>query len=72
MKAGPHRIVVGLPEDTIAVKKEITLVEGAVNNLVVEPKYGSKPGMRRPRAYSTTSFMEGIRSIHLTLNGREI
>jgi len=72
LKAGPHRIVVGLPEDTVAVKKEITLVEGAVNNLVVEPKYGSKPGMRRPRAYSTTSFTEGIRSIHLTLNGREI
>jgi len=71
MKAGTHKVVVALPDDEIAVAKEIALNEGDRNNLVVEPIYSSSPGKRRP-GVSTTSFKEGIRSISLTLNGREI
>ncbi len=72
LKAGPHRIVVALPDDGIAVEREIILTEGKVNSLVLEPVYSTKPGKRRLGTYGTTSFTEGIRSIRLTLNGREI
>jgi len=72
MKAGTHKVVVALPDDEVAVAREITLAEGDVNNLVVEPIYSTKPGKRRPGMYNTTSFTEGIRTIKLMLNGREI
>ena len=72
LKAGTHRVVVALPDDEIAVAREITLVEGNMNNLVLEPIYSTKPGKRRLGVYSTTSFREGIRAFRLMLNGREI
>lgn len=72
LKAGTHRIVVALPDDGVAVEREITLTEGKANSLVLEPVYSTKPGKRRLETHSTTSFTEGIRSIRLTLNGREI
>lgn len=72
LKAGTHRIVMALPDDGIAIEREITLVKGKANNLVLEPTYSTKPGKRRPASYSTTSFTEGIRSIGLILNGQSI
>lgn len=72
LKSGTHKIVVALPDDEIAVAREITLVEGNMNNLVLEPIYSTKPGKRRLGTYSTTSFREGIRTLRLMLNGREI
>jgi hypothetical protein len=72
LKAGTHRIVVALPDDGIAVEKVITLVEGNVNSLVLEPVYCSTSISRRPGAYGATNFKEGIRGIRLTLNGRGI
>jgi len=72
LKAGTHRVVVALPDDEIAVAREITLVEGNMNNLVLEPIYSTKPGKKRLGMYGTTSFTEGIRAIRLMLNGREI
>lgn len=72
LKSGTHKIVVALPDDEIAVAREITLVEGNMNNLVLEPIYSTKPGKRRLGMYSTTSFREGIRAFRLMLNGREI
>jgi len=72
LRAGTHRIVVALPDDGIAVEREINLNEGKVNHLVLEPIYSSKPGKRRVGTYSTTGFMEGIRSIRLNLNERDI
>ena len=72
LKAGTHRIVVALPDDGVAVEREITLIEGKVNSLVLEPVYSTKPGKSRREPQSTTSFTEGIRSIRLTLNGRKI
>lgn len=72
LKAGPHKVVVALPDDEIAVAGEITLSEGYRNSLVVEPIYSTKPSKRRPGMYSTTSFTEGISSLRLKLNGKEI
>ncbi len=72
LKAGIHKVVVALPDDEIAVAREITLNEGDRNNLVVEPIYSTKPGKSRPGMYSTTSFTEGVRSLRLMLNGKEI
>ena len=72
LKAGLHKVVVALLDDEIAVAREIILNEGERNSLVVEPVYSTKPGKRRPGTYSTTSFTEGIRSLRVMLNGKEI
>jgi len=72
LKAGPHRVVVALPDDEVAVAREITLSDGTANTLVVEPIYSTVPGKRPPRHLTTTSFKEGIRSLRLMLNGKEI
>lgn len=72
LKSGTHRIVVALPDDGIAIEREITLVEGNANSLALEPIYSTKTGKRRLEMRSTPSFMEGIRTIRLILNGREI
>lgn len=72
LKAGIHRMVVAIPDDGIVVEKNITLSEGSSNDLVLEPIYKTTPGMRRPGAGSTTSFMDGIRDIRLMFNGRRI
>lgn len=72
LKAGTHRIVVALPDDGIAIEREINLVEGNVNNLVIKPIYSATPGNKRPASYNNTSFMKGIIGYGLTLNGREI
>lgn len=72
LRAGTHRIIVAIPDDGIAVEREIALVEGNVNNLVLEPIYNKTPGKWRPEAYSKTSFKEGIRGVRLTLNGQNI
>jgi hypothetical protein len=71
LKIGTHKVVVALPDDEIVVAREIVLIDGKVNHLVVEPVYSSAPGQRRP-GVSTTSFKQGIRTIRLTLNGQDI
>lgn len=73
LKAGTHRVVVALPNDGIVVEREVVLTDGDVNNLVIEPVYGSVPRKRLPGTYSsTTSFKEGIRTVMLVLNGRNL
>lgn len=72
LKSGTHRVVVAFPDDGIAVEREITLFEGKVNRLIVEPVYSTKAGKRLPGMYSTTSFTEGIRTIRLMLNDLQI
>jgi hypothetical protein len=62
---------VALPDDKIDVEREITMAEGNVNHLVVEPIYSTKAEKRRP-GVSLTSFKEGLISIRLTLNGLKI
>lgn len=72
MKPGTHRIVVALPDDRVAVERELTLSKGNVNSLVIEPIYSTKAGKRRPSIYTPTNFTEGIRSFRLKLNGKEL
>lgn len=72
LKAGLHKLVVALPDDEVAIAREITLKEGDHNNLVVEPIYSTKPGKRQPGTYTTTNFREGIRSLRIMLNGKEV
>ena len=72
LKAGLHKLVVALPDDEIAVAREITLKEGDHNSLEVEPIYSTKPGKRQPGTYTTTNFREGIRSLRIMLNGKEV
>lgn len=72
LKAGMHKIIVALPEEGIAVEREVELDEGKTNDLVLEPVYGMTARKRVPASYGTTSFKEGIKGIRLTLNGRKI
>ena len=72
LRAGTHRIVVALPADGIAIEKEINLIEGNANRLVLEPIYGTTPGKKCLEAYGATSFKKGIRTLRLMLNGRKI
>ncbi len=72
LKAGIHRMAVVIPDDGIVVERNISLFEGNSNNLVLKPIYKTTPGMRRPGAGSTTSFMDGIADVRLMLNDREI
>lgn len=72
LRAGLHTISLEIPEDGIAVTREVTLVAGEVNNLVVKPLYGQNPGMRRSGSITPTSFKQGIKGVRLFLNGREI
>jgi len=72
LKAGSHKIIVAIPHDGVAVEKEVNLVEGSANSLVLEPVYYSAPVTRRSSAYGATHFKKGIRGIRLTLNGQGI
>jgi hypothetical protein len=72
LKAGIHKIIVALPDDEIAIEREITLLDKSNNSLVVEPIYGASPGIQQPGYYGVTSFMEGVKRLRLTLNGQEI
>lgn len=71
VKAGTHRTVMAIPADAVAVEKEITLVEGSRNTLVLEPVYGKMPVRSRPWNYNSTDFKEGIRSLRVVFNGKE-
>jgi len=71
LKPGSHRLVVALPDDQVAIARELELKEG-LNTLEVEPVYGQKTGAGRPRNVQARSFSEGIRSLKITLNGRVI
>jgi hypothetical protein len=71
LKPGPHRIVVVVPADSIAMEREITLSEGD-NNLALEPVYGAAAAKRRPGFYGVTSFNEGLKGFRVIFNGRPI
>ena len=72
LKAGVHKIIVALPNDEIAIEREITLTDGSSNRLVMEPVYGAVMIKQRPVFYGATSFKEGLKRLRLTLNGQDI
>lgn len=75
LKAGNYKIFMAIPDNGIALKKEITIAEGDVNNLVIMPIYNDKTspvknsGDRRP---GVRNFKEGIGGLKLTFNSRSI
>lgn len=71
LKPGVHRLVVGLPDDQVAVAKDLNL-KAELNTLELEPVYGQKIGAGRPRNDRARSFTEGIRSFRVILNGKEV
>lgn len=69
LKAGPHRIAVAIPDDDIVIVKEVVLLEGISNILVLEPVYGGKPVRQRHGLYGPESFSEGVKGFREYLNG---
>lgn len=73
IKAGSHHIIIAISEDNIAIEREITLLDGTANNILLEPIYRGtairKPGLGM---LGSTSFHEGIRSFIIKLNGTTI
>ena len=72
LKAGSHAVVVALPADVIAVEKEIALVEGSANSLIMEPIYGAVTEKKRPSSNKSTGFRKGISRIIMNFNGRHL
>jgi hypothetical protein len=70
--AGAHRVGVAFPADGLVAEREISLSADETYALTVEPVYGSVPGKQRPGTYGLRSFKEGIKSIRLLLNGKNI
>lgn len=72
IKPGPHKIAVAIPSDDLAIEQEINIAEGGIHKLAIEPIYSSTQVNQRPTNYCLTSFMQGIRSMRLLLNGKTI
>jgi hypothetical protein len=70
LKPGRHRIVVALPEDEVAVEREIMVAEGGANSLNITPMYGSV--RRRVGFYGVTSHKDGIKGLKVFLNGKQM
>ncbi|MBJ6800077.1 hypothetical protein [Geomonas propionica] len=72
LKAGTHQMVVALPDEGVSVKRSITLEEGRLHTLVVEPVYSAKAEKRRPGLFGSATFKEGVRSFRLILDGKQL
>ncbi|MBJ6723720.1 hypothetical protein [Geomesophilobacter sediminis] len=72
VKAGTHKLVVGLPGDDINIEKEISLAEKSRNTLVLEPVYRLTARAQRIGFYGESSFNEGIKGFKLVLNGEAL
>lgn len=75
LKAGVHKLFVALPEDGVAVEKEIALQDGSDNNLELEPVYHSakKKGIR-DSVYieGDPSFYKGVRGLVVIFNDQTL
>ncbi len=72
LKAGIYKLIIALPDDNIAVAREITLVGGSANRLAVEPVYGTKRSGGRMSMGTDKDYKEGIRGLQLILNGKAL
>lgn len=72
LKAGMHNLVIALPDDNVAVAREITLVGGSANRLAVEPVYGTKRSGGRMTMGVDKDYKEGIKGFQLILNGKAL
>lgn len=73
LKPGIYKVVVALPADDLVAEREVIVADGKNSALTVEPIYGSIPGKKRAgTSGSLMSFKQGIKSIHILLNGKDI
>jgi hypothetical protein len=71
LQTGAHRVVVGLPDDGVAVEREVVLPGGRVSDLIVEPVYGKETPLKA-LPNGSRNFKEGIVGVRVTLNGKEL
>jgi len=73
LKPGTHRLIVALPENGIAIDKEITLLPESDNELKLEPVYAAKPVQQtKPAQYFNRHFFYGIGGLSFVLNGKAL
>jgi len=72
VKTDSRRIIIAIPEDNIAVERNLALKEGSVNVLVLEPIYGTTSPTGRPTHYCPTGFLSGVDGFRLVLNGSSL
>ncbi|OGP34564.1 MAG: hypothetical protein A2X88_07445 [Deltaproteobacteria bacterium GWC2_65_14] len=75
LKAGVHRLFIALPEDGVAIEKEILLKDGSDNILRLEPVYRSakKAGVRNSvYIKGEPSFARGIQGFVVRLNDQTL
>ena len=72
LPAGRHRIILSLPDDGIAVSREIDLDAGSVNSLVIGPDYNVNGSARKTMVKRNSDFRAGIKGLRLTLNGAQL
>ncbi len=72
LKAGTHKLIIALPDDNVAVAREITLAGESANRLAVEPVYGTKRSGGRMTMGVDKDYKEGIKGLQLLLNGKAL
>ncbi len=74
IKAGVHKLFVALPEDNVAIEKDLVLKDGTSNTVRIDPIYGSSElgGTPGQGLFSSSSFMYGITGFWVFLNHDEI
>ncbi|MBT0665576.1 hypothetical protein KI809_14805 [Geobacter pelophilus] len=69
LASGKHQLIVSLPDDGIAVAREIVLDEKTINSVRIEPVYNSRSGSQRSSTVPVADFHEGIKGVKVTING---
>jgi hypothetical protein len=69
LASGKHRLIVSLPDDGIAVARDIMLDEKTINSLRIEPVYNSRSGSQRSSTVPVADFHEGIKGLKVIING---
>jgi hypothetical protein len=72
LTTGTHWIIVALPGDRVAVKRDIRLDDCTDNLLEVTPSYFSDRRQLGPSSAGATSFREGLSALELSMNGKPL
>ena len=72
LNAGHHKVFVALPEEGIAVQRDLDLTEASIKVIKLNPIYGSKKPEGKPGLglFSSSSFKQGIDGFYVTLLSR--
>ena len=73
IKTGFHHLIIAIPEENIAIEREITLLDDTANKMLIEPIYrGTATRQPGQGLFGSTSFHEGIKGFIVKLNGTTI